>query len=76
LKEHDIEPSPDRTSDSWADFLNRHGATLWGGDFFSVKSVTAEGIRDLYVMVFLCLETREAIMTEATQHPDSAWVCE
>jgi putative transposase len=76
LKEHDIEPSPDRTSDSWADFLNRHGATLWGGDFFSVRSVTAKGIRDLYVMVFLCLETREAIVTESTQHPDSAWVCE
>jgi len=28
LKEHGIEPSPDRTSDSWADFLNRHGETL------------------------------------------------
>jgi len=25
LKEHGIEPSPDRTSDSWADFLKRHG---------------------------------------------------
>lgn len=29
LKEHGIEPSPDRTSDSWADFLKRHGETLW-----------------------------------------------
>jgi len=76
LKEHDIEPSPDRTSDSWADFLNRHGETLWGCDFFSVKSVTEKGIRDLYVLVFLCLQTREVIVTESTQHPDSAWVCE
>lgn len=48
LKEHGIEPSPDRTSDTWSDFLNRHGETLWGCDFFSVKSVTATGIRDLY----------------------------
>ena len=76
LKEHGIEPSPDRTSDKWSEFLNRHGETLWGCDFFSVKSVTASGIRDLYVLVFLCLETREAIVSESTKHPDSAWVCE
>ena len=75
LKEHGIEPSPDRTSDCWADFLKRHGETLWGCDFFSVKSVTAKGIRDLYVLVFLCLKTREVIVTESTLHPDSAWVC-
>jgi len=47
LKEHGIEPSPDRTSNSWAAFLKRHGETLWGCDCFSVKSVTAKGIRDL-----------------------------
>jgi putative transposase len=76
LKEHGIQPSPDRTSDSWADFLARHGETLWGCDFFSVKAVTARGMRDLYVMVFLCLQTRELIITECTEHPDSAWVCE
>ena len=40
-------------SDSWADFLKRHGKTLWGCDFFSVRSVTAKGFRDLYVMLFL-----------------------
>jgi putative transposase len=28
------------------------------------------------VLVFLCLQTREVIVTESTQHPDSAWVCE
>ena len=50
--------------------------TLWGCDFFSVKSVTAKGLRDIYVIVFLCLQTRELIVTESTEHPDSAWVCE
>jgi len=69
------ELSPDRTSDSWAGFLKRHGETLWGCDLFSVKSVTAKGIRDLYVLVFLCLQTREVFVTESTEHPDSAWVC-
>lgn len=75
LKEEDIKPGPDRTSDSWSDFLKRHGETLWGCDFFSVKSMTKKGIRDLYVMVFLCLQTREAIVTESTEHPNSTWVC-
>ena len=26
-------------------------------------------------MVFLCLKTREVIVTESTENPDSAWVC-
>ncbi|MCA9072127.1 MAG: hypothetical protein KDA84_24535, partial [Planctomycetaceae bacterium] len=29
LKDHGIDRSPDGTSDSWVDFLARHGATLW-----------------------------------------------
>ena len=27
-------------------------------------------------MVFLCLKTREAIVTKATEHPNSKWVCQ
>ena len=30
----------------------------------------------MYVLVFLCLETREAIVSSATEHPNSAWDCE
>ena len=75
LKEEEIQPGPDRTSDSWTEFLNRHGETLWASDFFSVKSMTARGLRDIYVMVFLNLQTREAIVTESTYRPNSAWVC-
>ncbi|WP_339613145.1 integrase core domain-containing protein [uncultured Rubinisphaera sp.] len=75
LKEEEIQPGPDRTTDSWTEFLNRHGETLWASDFFSVKSMTARGLRDLYVMVFLNLQTREAIVTESTYRPNSAWVC-
>ncbi len=74
LKEADIQPGPDRTSDSWENFLQRHRETLWAVDFFSVKSVTIRGMRDLYLMAFLCLETREVIVTTSTEHPNSAWV--
>jgi len=74
LEEAGIDPSPDRTSDSWTNFLERHAGTLWASDFFSVKTVTARGIREMYLLAFICLETRETIVSPATEHPDSAWV--
>ncbi len=43
-KEEGIGPAPDRTSDKWSNFLERHKNTLWATDFFSVKSITAHGI--------------------------------
>ena len=46
LKDEGIKPGPDRTSDTWNNFIERHGETLWACDFFSVKTVTARGIRD------------------------------
>ncbi|HWL09452.1 MAG TPA: integrase core domain-containing protein [Planctomicrobium sp.] len=76
LKEEGIQPGPDRTSDSWTNFLERHKETLWASDFFSVKTVTPRGLRDLYVLVWLCVSTREVIVSESTEHPTSAWVSE
>jgi putative transposase len=75
LKEEGIEPAPDRTSDKWENFLARHAETLWAADFFSVRTVTARGLREMYLLVFLCLETRELIISPATEHPNSRWVC-
>ena len=74
LKDEGIEPGPDRTSDSWKQFIERHKETLWAVDFFSVRTVTARGLRRMYVMAFLCLETRELICSTSTEHPPSAWV--
>ena len=76
LKEEGIKPGPDKTSDCWDNFVKRHAETLWAVDFFSVKTVTVRGLRDMYLLVFLCLETREAITSTSTEHPNSAWVVE
>lgn len=76
LKEEDIAPGPDRKSEVWSDFLNRHGETLWASDFFSVRTVTSTGLRKMYMLVFLCVKSREAYVTPATLHPNSAWVSE
>jgi len=74
LKEEGIRPGPDRTSDTWQNFIDRHAKTLWATDFFSVKTVTPRGFKEMYVMVWLCVTTREAIVSESTEHPNSAWV--
>ncbi len=76
LKEEGIRPGPERSSDSWDNFLKRHAETLWAVDFFSVRTVTRRGLRQMYVMVWLCMTSREAIVSTATEHPNSAWVTE
>lgn len=74
LKEEGIEPGPDRVSDNWETFIERHAKTLWAIDFFSVRTVTSSGLRQTYVLVWLCMTTREVIVSESTEHPTSAWV--
>ncbi len=74
LKEEGLKVGPDKTSDCWDNFIKRHTETLWAVDFFSIKTVTATGLRDMYLMAFLCLSSREVIVSSSTEHPNSAWV--
>jgi len=74
LKEEGIQPAPGRTSDTWDNFIKRHAETLWAVDFFSVRTITTRGLRDMYVMVWLCMTSREVVVSDATEHPNSAWV--
>jgi putative transposase len=41
----------------------------------SLKALTPTGFRDLFVLVFLHVETRRAFLSPATYHPNEAWVC-
>jgi hypothetical protein len=74
LKEEGIAPGPDRKNDCWKEFIERNTKTLWAVDFFSVKTVTSRGLKQMYVLVWLCMTTREVIVSESTLHPNSAWV--
>lgn len=76
VKEEGIEPSPKRSTQTWVEFLKSHAETLWACDFFSVRSMTQKGIVDLYLLVFMHLDSRKIIVSPATDHPDSAWVTE
>lgn len=62
LKAENIEPSPTRRRGTWDDYLKAHAETLWACDFFTKRAVTARGLVDLYVLVFMHLESREVVV--------------
>tara|TARA_R100001132_G_C3269147_1_gene91438 strand:- start:1276 stop:1620 length:345 start_codon:yes stop_codon:yes gene_type:complete len=74
VKEAGIEPSPKRSTGTWDQFLKTHAETLWACDFFTKRAVTPRGLVDLYVLIFMHLETREVFVTPSTRNPDSVWV--
>jgi putative transposase len=76
LKANGFDPGPQRGVGTWDEFLKIHAATLWQCDFLSVKALTPKGFRDLFVLVFLHVESRRAYLSPATYHPNEAWVCD
>lgn len=74
LKEHGLDPGPNRGTGSWEEFLKIHADTLWQCDFVSKRMWTLRGFVDLYFLVFLHLGTRRCWMSPCTVSPDSAWI--
>ncbi|MEO1615006.1 MAG: integrase core domain-containing protein [Planctomycetota bacterium] len=76
LKRNGYETGPERGPGTWDEFLKRHAATMWQCDFFSKKIVSKTGLRDVFVLVFLHVETRRVFITPATYKPDQEWMVE
>lgn len=74
LKEHELDPGPNRGTGSWEEFLKIHADTLCQCDFVSKRMWTLRGFVDLYFLVFLHLGTRRCWISPCTVSPDSAWV--
>lgn len=74
LKAHGLEPGPERGAGTWDEFLVRHAETLWQCDFLATKAVTATGVKDLFLLVFLHIGSRCLFVSPATYNPDAAWV--
>jgi putative transposase len=74
LKAAGFEPGPKRGEGTWDEFLKQHAASLWQCDFFSKRILTMKGIREVFVLAFLNVETRRVVLSPATFHPDEAWV--
>ena len=73
LRDAGIDPAPERTVTTWADFLRSQAGALLACDFF--ETVTLTGAR-LYVLAVIEQATRRIRILGATPHPAAAWVAQ
>jgi putative transposase len=74
LREAHIDPGPKRGEGTWSEFIRRHAATLWAADFISVRTLTACGFVDLFLLFHIHIGTRRVIVSSPTANPNSEWV--
>jgi transposase InsO family protein len=71
LKEAGIDPAPQRSASTWADFLRSQADALLACDF--LETVTLSGAR-MYVFAVIEHGSRRVRVLGATAHPTGAWV--
>jgi putative transposase len=71
LQQAGIDPAPERTSTTWADFLRSQADALIACDFF--ETVTLTGAR-LHVLAVIEHASRRIRILGATPHPTACWV--
>src|SRR6185437_9007559 len=73
LQQAGIDPAPERTSATWANFLRSQAGALLACDFF--ETVTLTGAR-LYVLAVIEHASRRIRVLGATPHPSASWVAQ
>ena len=68
LTDNGIDPSPNRSDVTWAEFLRSQAAVAW--DFFTVDTAF---LRRYYVLFFISVETREVFYAGTTTNPTGEW---
>ncbi len=76
LKRNGFETGPKRGPGTWDEFLKRHAASMWQCDFFSKKIISKSGLRDIFVLVFLHVKSRQVYISPSTYKPDESWTIE
>lgn len=71
LKEHGIDPSPERDHTTWAAFLRSQAQAILAADFFETKTLSGA---TLYVLAVIEHATRRVRILGATAHPTAVWV--
>jgi Integrase core domain len=75
LKEHGIEPVPERKrKTSWKEFIRAHWDVLGAVDFTTVEVWTKGGLVTLYLLFVMQLRTRRVCFAGCTANPDTAWM--
>jgi len=73
LHDAGIDPAPERSSTTWADFLRSQADALLACDFF--ETVTLSGAR-LYVLAVIEHASRRIRILGATAHPTASWTAQ
>jgi transposase InsO family protein len=73
LRRHGFEPAPRRATTTWRAFLRQQAAGIIACDFFTVETA---GLRRLYVLFFIELDTRRVHLAGVTTNPNGAWVAQ
>jgi transposase InsO family protein len=73
LRQAGIDPAPERTTATWADFLRSQADALLACDFFETS--TLGGAR-LYVLAVIEHAIRRIRVLGATAHPTASWVAQ
>ncbi len=73
LREAGIDPAPERSSTTWADFLRSQAEALLACDFF--EAVTLSGAR-LHVLAVIEHASRRIRILGVTPHPTAAWTAQ
>lgn len=71
LKEHGIDPAPDRDHTTWANFLSSQAQAIVAAGFFETKTLTGA---TLHVLAVIEHATRRVRIPGATARPTAAWV--
>jgi putative transposase len=76
LREAGLDPGPKRGEGTWDDFVKRHAATLWAADFLTVRTLTAAGFVDLFLLTCIHIGSRKVVVSAPTSNPDSPQVAQ
>ncbi|WP_406516403.1 integrase core domain-containing protein [Streptomyces sp. NBC_00134] len=71
LRGEGIDPAPDRSATTWADFLHSQAEALLACDF--IETITLTG-RRRYILAVIEHATRRVRILGTTAHPTAAWV--
>ena len=73
LKEHGIEPAPERPT-TWKAFLSSHWGAICAMDFFTVEVLTMTGLVRHYVLFAIDLKSRRVEIAGIVEQPYAAWM--
>src|SRR5437764_473941 len=71
LRNTGLGPAPRRSGLTWGAFIRQQAASMIATDFFTVETA---GLRRIYVLFFIELETRRVHLAGCTSRPHGTWV--